>query len=188
MQQAENHAHDHDGHHDHADWQQIQECIVDAGVMDAQEIREALSALRSGRKVRSDVLPPYLLTAMPGHAPTAALRWDWDSKRAHEFAEWCMHTLRQRFHVDWQIDWEDENEQQGPHYLRMMLGEQQERCDWRYLNQNRWMGAFCTIANRLLNPQGLTVLSLETGWFDTVVVFCRSSHAEALLHWFPEAE
>lgn len=188
MQQAENHAHNHDGQHDHADWQEVQECVVGAGIMDVQEIREAFSALRSERKVHSDVLPPYILTAIPGHGPTAALRWDWDSSRAHEFAEWCMQILRQRFSIDWQIDWEGEEEQQGPHYLRMTLGEQQERCDWRYLNQNRWMGAFCTIANRLLNQKGLTVLSLETGWFDTVVVFCRSSHAEELLNWFPEAE
>jgi sirohydrochlorin cobaltochelatase len=189
MQQAENHAHNHDGHHDHASWQEVQECIVSAGIMDAQEIREAFSALRSERKVHSDVLPPYILTAMPGHTPTAALRWDWDSNRVNEFAQWCMQTLRQRFQIDWQIDWEGEEEgQQGPRYLRMTLGERQERCDWHYLNQNRWMGAFCTIANRLLNQKGLTVLSLETGWFDTVVVFCRSSNAEALLNWFPEAE
>jgi sirohydrochlorin cobaltochelatase len=188
MQQAENHEHNHDGHHDHASWQEIQECIVGAGIMDAQEAREAFSALRSERKLHSAVLPPYILTAMPGHAPTAALRWDWDSQRAREFAEWCMQALRQRFHIDWQIDWEGEEGKKEPHYLRMTLDEQQERCDWRYLNQNRWMGAFCTIANRLLNPKGLTVLSLETGWFDTVVVFCRSSHVEALLNWFPEAE
>lgn len=188
MQQAENHDHNHDGHHDHAGWQEVQECIVGAGVMDAQEIREAFSALRSERKVHSDVLPPYILTAMPGHAPTAALRWDWDSSRAREFAEWCVQTLLQRFGIDWRIDWVGEEEQQGPHYLHMTLGEQQERCDWRYLNQNRWMGAFCTIANRLLNQKGLTVLSLETGWFDTVVVFCRSSYAEELFNWFPEAE
>jgi hypothetical protein len=155
--------------------------------MNAQEIKEAFSALQRGGKVRSDVLPPYILTAMPGYAPTAALRWDWDSSRVREFAAWCKKTLRERFHIDWQIDWEDEEEQQ-PHYLRMTLGEQQERCDWRYLNQNRWMGAFCTIANRLLNREGLTALCLETGWFDTVVVFCRSSHVEELLNWFPEAE
>jgi sirohydrochlorin cobaltochelatase len=166
----------------------IQECVVGAGIMDAQEIREAFSALRGERKIRSDVLPPYILTAMPGHVPTAALRWDWDSSRAREFAAWCTETLQERFNIDWQIDFEDEEEQQGPHYLRMTLGERQEQCDWRYLNQNRWMGAFCTIANRLLNREGLTALSLETGWFDTVVVFCRSSHAEELLHQFPEAE
>lgn len=188
MEHAENHEHNHDGHGDHVSWQEVQECIVNAGIMDGQEIREAFSALRSERKVRSDALPPYILTAMPGHEPTAALRWDWDSSRASEFAEWCMQTLRQRFQIDWQIDWEGEEETQGPHYLHMTLGEQQERCDWRYLNQSRWMGAFCTIANRLLNQKGLTVLSLETGWFDTVVVFCRSSQAEELLNWFPEAE
>jgi sirohydrochlorin cobaltochelatase len=188
MQQAENHLHDHNGHADHASWQQIQECIVGAGVMDAQEVEEVFSAWRGERKGHADVLPPYILTAMPGRVPTAALRWDWESKRAREFAEWCMQTLRQRFQIDWQIDCEDEDAQHGPRYLRMTLGERQERCDWRYLNQNRWMDAFCTIANRLLNPQGLSALSLETGWFDTVVVFCRSSHAEELLHWFPEAE
>jgi hypothetical protein len=35
---------------------------------------------------------------------------------------------------------------------------------------------------------GITALCLETGWFDTVIVFCRKKYAEELLNWFPEAE
>jgi hypothetical protein len=70
----------------------------------------------------------------------------------------------------------------------LQLGEQQERCDWQYLNHNRWMGAFCTIAERLLLPSGVSVLNLETGWFDTVLVFCRTGYTEEIVRWFPEVE
>ncbi len=170
-------------------WKALRECVTAAGIMDMQEITDALAAWQSKRKAQAHThLTPYVLTAMPGHTPTAALRWDFDSRRAHEFATWCMATLRERFGISWQIECEDEDAQLGPHYLRITLDEHQERCDWRYLNQNHWMGAFCTIADRLLEPMGLTALSLETGWFDTVILFCRSSHAEDILGWFPESE
>jgi sirohydrochlorin cobaltochelatase len=184
--------HDHDHSHaspPHDAWKALRECVTAAGIMDMQEIRDALAAWQSKHKAQIDTpLTPYILTAKSGHTPTAALRWDFDSRRAHEFAAWCMATLRERFGISWQIECEDEDAQLGPHYLRITLGEHQERCDWRYLNQNHWMGAFCTIADRLLEAVGLTALSLETGWFDTVVLFCRSSHAEEILGWFPESE
>ena len=188
--------HDHHGDHDHTHtspphdaWKALRECITAAGIMDMREITDALAVWQSKHKAQMDTaLTPYILTARPEHTPTAALRWDFDSRRAHEFAIWCMATLRARFGIRWQIECEDEAAQMGPHYLRITLGEHQERCDWRYLNQNHWMGAFCTIADRLLEPVGLTALSLETGWFDTVVMFCRRSHAEEMLRWFPESE
>lgn len=186
--------HDHDHSHSHTSplndaWKALRECVTAAGIMGIQEITDALAAWQSKRKAQAHTpLTPYVLTAMPGHTPTAALRWDFDSRRAHEFATWCIATLRERFGISWQIECEDEDAQLGPHYLRITLDEHQERCNWRYLNQNHWMGAFCTIADRLLEPMGLTALSLETGWFDTVILFCRSSHAEAILSWFPESE
>jgi sirohydrochlorin cobaltochelatase len=133
-------------------------------------------------------LLPYLLTAMPGEPSTTAFRWAFESQRAREFADWCTTALRERLGINWQIVYEDEDEQQGPQSLCIIQGERQERCDWRYLNQSHWMGAFCTIANRLLEPMGITALCLETGWFDTVIVFCRKQYAEELLTWFPEAE
>lgn len=179
------------GHVDHcsnAEWQALRACVTEAGIMHTQEIKESLALWQSKQQTPSTTLPPYVLTALPGHAPTAALRWDWDGRCAGEFAAWCTESLRDRFGVHWQIESEDEDAQMGPRYLRMTLNGQQERCDWRYLNHSRWMGAFCTITDRLLGPVGLTALSLETGWFDTVVVFCRKSHAQEVLRWFPEAE
>ena len=187
------HHHHHEQHHHHSPssdaWKALRECVAAAGIMDMQEISDALAAWQSKRKAQADTpLTPYILTARPGHTPTAALRWDFDSRRASEFATWCMAALREHFGISWQIDCAEKDAQLGPRYLHMTLGEQQERCDWRYLNQSHWMGAFCTIADRLLESMGLTALSLETGWFDTVVLFCRRSHAEEILRWFPEAE
>ena len=158
--------------------------------MNRQEITAALTAQQEKqRNKKTDTAPmPYILTAMPGQPLTAALRWDFDSRRFHEFADWCITVLRERFDITWQIEYEDEDAQLGPQALRILQDGQQERCDWQYLNQSHWMGAFCTIANRLLEPMGITTLCLETGWFATVVVFCRKSVAEELLSWFPEAE
>ncbi|TMC24656.1 MAG: sirohydrochlorin chelatase [Chloroflexi bacterium] len=234
---APHHAHG-DGHtHEHhhksqaADlkdrWHALRECVTAAGITSRQEFTEALTFWHSKSRAQLDAPPPYLLTAQPGHPATAALRWDWDSHRAEEFAGWCMQTLQERFGIRWRVDCEEEDPQLGPHYLRMTLlqysqtdrrngenlmspptptdmgdatltipnmssdfalGEQQERCDWRYLNANHWMGAFCTIADRLLSKVGVTALCLETGWFDTVVVFCRSDSAAEIARWFPEAE
>lgn len=197
--QAHHHAHHNDGthshghHHSHTSdakdrWDALRGCVTEAGITNSQEITDALTTWQRKSRAQLDAPPPYLLTAQPGHVFTAALRWEWDSQRAHEFATWCMEALHERFGISWRVDCEQEDAQRGPHYLRMTLGEQQERCDWRYLNQNHWMGAFCTIADRLLRPVGVTVLSLETGWFDTVVAFCRSDYAEEMLRWFPEAE
>ncbi len=170
------------------EWQALQRCVTAAGMMHADELTAALTLWQSQQATPSNTPPPYVLLALPGRTPTAALRWDWESRRAHEFTTWCVDTTRERFGIQWQVECEDEDARQGPHYLRMTLDRQQERCDWHYLNQSHWMGAFCTIANRLLNTVGLTALSLETGWFDTVVAFSRTSHAEEVLHWFPEAE
>jgi sirohydrochlorin cobaltochelatase len=238
----DDHTHSHEHHHSHTSdlkdrWDALRECVVAAGITNRQEITDALTIWQSKSRVgaaqgmglmqgtgsaQGTTPTPYILTAPLGHVPTAALRWDWDGRRAHEFARWCMEALQGSFGVSWQVDCEvlqypatdrgnDENLMSlplppsmadasrtipymssdftlVPQYLLMTLGERQERCDWRYLNQNRWMGAFCTIADRLLRPIGVTALSLETGWFDTVVVFCRSDYAEEILRWFPEAE
>ncbi len=189
----DNHTHLHEHQHSHTSdikdhWDALRECVTAAGITNRQEITDALTIWQRKSRAQLDTPPPYLLTAQPGHVSTAALRWDWDSHRAHEFSRWCIETLHERFGISWRVDCEEEDAQLGPHYLRMTLGEQQERCDWRYLNQNHWMGAFCTIADRLLRSIGVTALSLETGWFDTVVAFCRNDYAEEMLRWFPEAE
>jgi len=189
----ENHTHSHEHHHSPTSdikdrWDALRNCATAAGITNRQEIIDALTIWQSKSRAQLDAPPPYLLTAQPGHTSTAALRWDWDSHRAHEFAQWCMETLQKRFGISWQVDCEEEDPQLGPQYLRMTLGEQQERCDWRYLNQNHWMGAFCTTADRLLRPVGITALCLETGWFDMVIAFCRHDYAEEILRWFPEAE
>lgn len=169
-------------------WHTLRACVTTAGILNEEEIIAALTHWQRTSSGQRGVPPPYLLTALPSHAPTAALRWDWNSRRDREFVQWCMETLQKHFGINWHIDCEEENAQLGPRYLLMTREAQQERCDWRYLNQNRWMGAFCTIANRLLQPVGVTALSLETGWFDTVIVFCRSDSVEEILRWFPEAE
>ncbi len=201
----EEHHHKHDHGHNHPSstaidaWKTFCECVTTAGIMNMQEITTALTALTAQqekqgkqgrqRKKKTDVaLMPYILTAMPGQPPTAALRWDFDSRHFREFADWCTTTLRERFGINWQIEYKNENAQLGPQSLFILQDGRQEQCDWRYLNQNHWMGAFCTIANRLLEPMGITTLCLETGWFDTVVVFCHKNAAEELLNWFPEAE
>jgi hypothetical protein len=188
--------HEHEHTHDNGSssaldaWKVLCECVTAAGIMDRQEITAALTThQRKPRKQKPDLaLMPYLLTAMPGQPPTAALRWDFDSSRVREFADWCTTVLRERFGITWQIVYEDEDVQLGPPSLRILQNGLQEQCDWRYLNQSHWIGAFCTIANRLLEPAGITALSLETGWFDTVIVFCRRNYAEELLNWFPESE
>ena len=204
-------------------WKALCDCVTAAGIMNKQEITAALTARQSKLKparhteggaspplqqgVSTGTMPtgvalmPYLLTAMPGQPPTTAFRWEFDSHRTREFADWCTTALRERFGINWQIVYEEtdvERDKPNPYaprdggkpdpYLCIIQGEHQERCDWRYLNQSHWMGAFCTIANRLLEPMGITALCLETGWFDTVIVFCRKQYAEELLNWFPEAE
>jgi hypothetical protein len=203
--QAEHHHSHHKGHehthehtHDYAAspaleaWKALCACVTAAGIMDMQEITAALTAQQRKqrkKKAQPEMIPmPYILTAMPGQPPTAALRWEFDSRCTREFVDWCTTSLRERFGINWQIEYEDEDAQLGPQSLRIIQGERQERCDWHYLNQSHWMGAFCTIADRLLEPLGITALSLETGWFDTVVVFCRKQYADELLNWFPEAE
>jgi sirohydrochlorin cobaltochelatase len=200
MHEDHDHSH-HEGHeHEHTHdngsssaldtWKALCECVTAAGIMDRQEITAALTVHQSKpRKQKPDLaLLPYILTAMPGQPPTAALRWDFDSCRVRQFADWCTTVLRERFGITWQIVYEDEDAQLGPQSLCIIQDGRQEQCDWRYLNQNHWIGAFCTIANRLLEPAGISALSLETGWFDTVIVFCRKHYAEELLNWFPEAE
>jgi sirohydrochlorin cobaltochelatase len=193
---AHTHDHSHSHTHDHPSstalntWKALCECITTAGIMNMQEITAALTAQqeKQSKKKTETALMPYILTAIPGQSPTAALRWDFDSCRHREFADWCVTVLRERFGIIWQIEYENEDAQLGPQSLRILQDGRQEQCDWRYLNQSHWMGAFCTIANRLLEPMGITTLCLETGWFDTVVVFCRKNAAEELLNWFPEAE
>src|SRR5207302_876167 len=191
------HGHEHGHTHGHASsalgaWKALCECVTAAGIMDMQEIMAALTVQQSKQRKKQAqpdmALMPYILTAMPGQSPTAALRWDFDSRRVCEFVDWCTTALRERFGINWQIVYEGEDVQLGPQSLRILQDGLQEQCDWRYLNQNHWMGAFCTIANRLLEPSGITALCLETGWFDTVIVFCRKNYAEELLNWFPEAE
>ncbi len=188
----DDHEHTHEHTHSSASfainaWKDLCECVTSAGIMDRQEITAALTA-RQSKKQTAAALLPYLLTAMPGQPPTAALRWDFDSRRVREFADWCTTILQERFGITWQIIYEDEDPHLGPQVLHIRQGELQERCDWRYLNESHWMGAFCTIANRLLEPTGITALCLETGWFDTVLVCCHKQYAEELLNWFPEAE
>ncbi|GAC1430432.1 MAG: hypothetical protein NVS4B1_25120 [Ktedonobacteraceae bacterium] len=186
--QRENTKHFHPERYSVTDWQALQRCVTEAGIMSVHELTEALAHWQHQQTIPIHTPPPYILLALPGHTPTAAFRWNWESCHTRAFTTWCMDAVRARFGVHWQVKYEDDDARLGPHYLHMILGGQHEQCDWQYLNQSHWMGAFCTIANRLLDSGGLTALSLETGWFDTVVVFCRKSYAEEVLHWFPEAE
>jgi hypothetical protein len=189
--------HEHGHTHDHSSppildaWKALCECVTNAGIMDIREITAALTVQqgKQKKKKKTDMaLMPYVLTAMPGQQPTTALRWDFDGSHVGEFVDWCTTALRERFGINWQITYEDKDAQLGPQTLSILKDGLQEQCDWRYLNHNHWMGAFCTIANRLLEPEGITALCLETGWFDTVIVFCRKKYAAELLNWFPEAE
>lgn len=188
------HSHDHGASHEHHHQQpgnpldELRQSVVHAGIMTSVEIELALQDWYQKRKAWSKVPPPYLLTAVPGQPATAALRWDWQEKNVQEFIAWNQQILHERFDIDLQMSTEAECYQSAPCYLRMQSGEQQERCDWQYLNQNRWMGAFCTIIERMLLPLGVTALSLDTGWFDTVLVFCRTAYVEEITRWFPEVE
>jgi sirohydrochlorin cobaltochelatase len=186
--------HDHGSTHEHHHHQpsdpleELRQSVVNAGIMTPVEIASALQDWYRKRKAWSNLPPPYLLTALPGQPATAALRWDWQEQNVQEFSAWSQHVLLERFGVALQISAEEEADQATPRYLRMQLGEQQERCDWHYLNQNRWLGAFCTMIERLLLPVGVTALCLDTGWFDTVLVFCRTAHVDEITRWFPEVE
>lgn len=184
------HSHDHEHHHHQPTdpLAELRQSVVKAGIMTHEEIERAVQDWYRKRKAWTNVPPPYLLTALPGQPATAALRWDWQEQNVHVFIDWCTQVLRERFGLDVQITCEDEEAQHAPRFMRLQLGEQQELCDWQYLNQNRWMGAFCTIAERLLLPSGVSVLNLETGWFDTVLVFCRTEYVEEIERWFPEVE
>jgi hypothetical protein len=194
----EEHKHEHGHTHDHSHpsslalntWKELCECITTVGIMTMQEITAALTAWQKKRRNKQAemALMPYILPAMPGQPPTAALRWDFDSRRARDFANWCMTALRERFGITWQIEYKDEDVQLGPPFLYILQDGQQEQCDWRYLNESRWMGAFCTIANRLLASTDITALCLETGWLDTVLVFSHKYAVQELLNWFPQAE
>ena len=181
-------SHEHHSHQPDDPLKELRQSVVDAGIMTLGEVEPAVQDWYRKRKAWTKVPPPYLLTAVPGQPATSALRWDWQEKNVQEFIVWCHQVLHERFGIDLQIMAEAEEDQSVPRYLRMQLGEQQERCDWLYLNQNRWIGAFCTIIERMLLPLGVTALSLETGWFDTVLVFCRTAHVEEITRWFPEVE
>lgn len=166
---------------------ELSACLVQAGILRPEE-GQLLTSQPWQYISAAEALSPSLLTRLPGQGTPAALRWEWDCRRAAEFAAWAMAALQERFSITWRIEGEEEDLQLGPRYLRLHLGAREERCDWRYLNQHRWMEAFCTIANRLLEPVRVTALDLETGWFDTIVCFCWRDQVEALLRWFPEAE
>lgn len=168
-------------------------CVGRAGILTAEEFDGALAAWepvlgRRGTGPGEAVLSPYVLTGAPGRTETAALRWDWDISRTGAFAGWCERALATRFSIAWQVRGEPGDRCDAPEYLVLSREGQSERCDWRYLNAHRWAGAFCTIADRLLRPVGVTALELETGWFDVVICFCAAECADEVLSSFGEAE
>lgn len=154
--------------------------LVRAGLLTPDEAAAAPSDFPT--RVRRD---PYALTVPLRQLPPPALRWRWEPERAPEFCRWASDALRTRFGIPLTVSAEPED---APALLRLRLDGGAEVVDWAYLNSARWMGSFCTIAGRLLAPHGLEALELETGDFDTVLLFCRSSVAEEVRSVLPIAE
>ena len=166
----------------------LQAIVTKAGIMNAEEFNASFAVwCEDVRECREDTLSPAVLTGAPGTI-TAALQWNWDCDQADTFAAWCMAVVQTRFGITWHVSSEEPQGENGPLYVRLERDGMVERCDWQYLHRHRWAGAFCTIAQRLLHPVGVTVLDLETGWFDVVICFCWQTMADDLLTWFSEAE
>lgn len=171
----------------------LRDCVTRAGVLLPEEFDTAASAwertLRARGAAPSWSSPaPYVLTGAPDAPETGALRWDWDMREVERFAGWCERALATRFGVTWQVRGQSAIPGADAEYLLLTRDGQTERCDWRYLNQHRWAGAFCAIAERLLRPVGVAALELETGWFDVVICFCAATSADEVTGWFAEAE
>lgn len=174
-------------------YDRVRDCATQAGVLRQVEFDAAASVWERTLRARGDSPSwsnptPYVLTGAPGEPETAALRWDWDTRKVDWFARWCERALAGRFGVTWQVRGDNLTSGGDAEYLLLTRDGQTERCDWRYLNQHRWAGAFCAIAERLLRPVGIAALELETGWFDVVICFCAATSADELSGWFAEAE
>lgn len=160
----------------------LPELLISAGLLTATE---------------ADVLPPTAFAAMLRDPyrlttpidrllPAPALRWGWQRSEAEGFCRWVRCVLQSRFGVTLEIA-PELGPDGAPILLRLRLGENEAVCDWAYLNEARWMGAFGTIAGRLLRPRGIEALELETGDLDTVLLFCWSATSERLRTWLPVA-
>lgn len=129
---------------------------------------------------------PLVLTGAPDAAPTAAILWRWEVDRAEDFCRWATQALRRRFGLDVDITVGEPQGGAAPQYLEISGGGRREICDWLRVNRDQWMGAFCAIANRVLEPLGVSALALDADEA-TVLCFCWSRCAEGLLQVFPEA-
>ncbi len=169
----------------------LRRLVVQAGVMTDAElcIAEAHRLRAVGRPDGPALLAyrsPLVLTGAPASPPTAALLWRWEIDRADDFCRWATQALRQRFGLDVDITLGDPQEGDALRYLEINGSGRREVCDWRRVNRDRWMGAFCAIANRVLEPLGVSALALDADEA-TVLCFCWSRCAEELLQHFPEA-
>ncbi|MDO8530906.1 MAG: hypothetical protein Q7T26_01870 [Dehalococcoidia bacterium] len=168
---------------------ELRRLVVEAGVMTDAELRLA-EAHRLRATPHSGVLlayrSPLVLTGAPESPPTAALLWHWEVGRADDFCRWATQALRQRFGLDVEVTAGEPHGEAAPQYVEINGGGRREICDWLRVNRDQWMGAFCAIANRVLEPLGVSALALDADEA-TVLCFCRSSCAERLLQAFPEA-
>lgn len=170
---------------------ELRRLVVQAGVMTDAELRIAEEhRLRAmGRPDGPALLAyhsPLVLTGAPDAAPTAAILWRWEVDRADDFCRWAAQALRQRFGLDVDVTVGEPREGDALRYLEISGSGRREVCDWRRVNRDRWMGAFCAIANRVLEPLGVSALALDADEA-TALCFCWSRCAVGLLQVFPEA-
>lgn len=169
----------------------LRRLIEQAGIMTAAELlqAEAFHLRAMGHPegpARLVYRNPMVLAGAPGMRPPAALVWRWETERADDFCRWATQVLRERFGLDMRIAPAASPEGSPPEYLEVRGGGREEVCAWSRLNRDRWMGAFCVIVNRVLEPLGVLALALDADE-DVVLCFCLSSYAEALAQRFPEA-
>ncbi|MEK7681843.1 MAG: hypothetical protein AAB369_03350 [Chloroflexota bacterium] len=175
---------------------ELRHLVVEAGVMTDAELRLAEAHRLRATPLRGAVpapcgallayRSPLVLTGAPESSPTAALLWRWEVDRADDFRRWATQALRQRFGLDVEVTVGEPQGGAAPRYLEISGGGRREICDWLRVNRDQWMGAFCAIANRVLEPLGVSALALDADEA-TVLCFCRSSCAGRLLQVFPEA-
>ncbi len=169
----------------------LRRLVVLAGVMTDAELRLAEAhRLRAVGQPDGPALlayrSPLVLTGAPDAASTAAILWRWEAGRADDFCRWATQALRRRFGLDVDITAGEPRKGDAPRYLEVRSRGGREICDWQRVNRDRWMGAFCAIANRVLEPLGVSALALDADEA-TVLCFCWSRRAEGLLQVFPEA-
>ena len=162
--------------------------LVEAGLLTWEELRlreeRALPGAHSLQRLRRD---PYFLSGPDFAEAAGAARWDWDTSKTYLFCAWAQKTLRERFSLPITVEAGPEGAR-DPDRLWVRYGDREEVCNWKVINRSKWMGAFCIMANRILEPLGVTALELETGGFDTVVCFCKSEYVGRVKEILPVVE